>query len=152
MLLSAATVVAASKTQPLQYVLSSLLIMAALSGIVISFWPALEVVPLWTVPALWANSVMNSRAVAKLLLRPWRSAENYGIWLMVLGAALAIVVALPLRPPWWWLLLAIGLQLAAVPWLIEKRPATPPPNYLPLWLWLGLSAASAIYARWHATQ
>src|SRR5687767_7060811 len=106
LLLSAATVIATAKTQPLQYSISSLLIMAALSGIVIWFWPALEIVPGWTVPALWANAVLNSRAVAKLLLRPWRAAENYGIWLMALGAALAITVALPLRPPWWWFLFA----------------------------------------------
>lgn len=148
-LLTFLSLFALSRTQPWQNVLTTFLVMTLLAT------PSLFIdlaLPPWAFPAIWTNIVLNSRGVAKLLLRPWRSAKGYGFWLIGLGSLLATVILLPLKPSWIFLPFAALLQLLTVPWLIDKKPVAPPPNYFPLWLWVALAAGSILYVRSFATQ
>ena len=119
----------------------------------------------WPVPALWIIIVLNSRGVARLILRPWRKLKNYGFWLIGITTALVILFDLALEPfasqanhYWLWLpttfpvtwqgvplvnslgwLLATLLMLAvATPPLINKqsRSRKTVPDYHPLIVWL----------------
>ncbi|MBI3192701.1 MAG: carotenoid biosynthesis protein, partial [Pedosphaera parvula] len=46
----------------------------------------------WPIPLLWICVLLNSRAVARLILRPWRRTGHYGVWLIALAAALAVAI------------------------------------------------------------
>ncbi len=52
----------------------------------------------WPLPLLWIIVILNSRGVAKLILRPWRKLRNYGYWLIGLTAMLVAVFDLALEP------------------------------------------------------
>lgn len=120
----------------------------------------------WPAPLVWICVLLNSRAVARLILRPWRKTERYGLWLIGLAAALAVVTDLALEPyaaqvqHYWiwqtvgaslhwqpaplvnflgWLVTAVVLLVLAAPWLINKRPVKHPPDFLSLALWLMLN-------------
>ena len=135
----------AARTQPWQNAIGAFVWMTLLSSGLVLVWPNLvpEGFPRWAVPLLWSNVVLNSRGVAKLLLRSWRSTEFYGLWLMATAAMLAVVLLLPCKWPLAmlavWFAFAIILQLASVPWLIEKKPVVSPPNFFPLWIWIALA-------------
>ena len=119
----------------------------------------------WPIPALWIIIVLNSRGVARLMLRPWRKLKNYGFWLIGITTALVMLFDLALEPfasqtnhYWFWLpttfpitwqnvplvnslgwVLATLLMLAfATPALINKqsRSRKTVPDYHPLIVWL----------------
>ncbi len=48
----------------------------------------------WTLPLLWIVTVLNSRGVARLVLRPWRKIRAYGFWLIGLRRSGAVHDAL----------------------------------------------------------
>lgn len=131
----------------------------------------LGVVP-WCMPAIWIIAILNSRGVAKLILRPWRKLGIYGYWLAGVTAALTVLFAAGLEPfasqvkhnwTWetrgssftWhgaplvsflgWLITALVILALATPLLINKRPGTeqPPPDCHPLLIW---QAALALFA------
>lgn len=52
----------------------------------------------WPLPAIWIIAILNSRGVAKLILRPWRKLKNYGFWLIGVTAALVLIFDLALEP------------------------------------------------------
>jgi len=52
----------------------------------------------WAVPLIWIVTVLNSRGVARLVLRPWRKTKTYGFWLIGLTAALTMLFVLALDP------------------------------------------------------
>ena len=52
----------------------------------------------WAMPLIWVVVVLNSRGVARLVLRPWRKTKNYGFWLVGLTAVLTALFALALDP------------------------------------------------------
>lgn len=52
----------------------------------------------WGMPLLWVVAVLNSRGVARLILRPWRKTRTYGFWLMGVTAALVMAFDLALDP------------------------------------------------------
>lgn len=52
----------------------------------------------WTVPLLWIFAVLNSRGVARLILRPWRKQKNYGFILIGVTAVLVTGFDLALEP------------------------------------------------------
>jgi hypothetical protein len=114
----------------------------------------------WSTPVAWVVLVPNARGVARLALGPWRAAKNYGFWLMGLAGLLLALLDLAMgrcgswaRECWAWpglaaapgwqalnvFVLAVVVQLCAIPWLINKKPGTPPPDYHPLWVWALLS-------------
>lgn len=119
----------------------------------------------WAMPMLWVVTLLNSRGVARLILRPWRKLRAYGFWLIGLTVALTglLVAALepfaglvkhywiwePIRLPitWGgapitnylgWLVVALLIMAFAAPALIDKRarPIKRPPDYHPLISWL----------------
>ena len=146
-----ATMVAMARSQPWQNVITSFVLISAFS---IVLPDGLAPLPRWVTPIFWSNVVLNSRGVAKLLLRRSRSNQFYGYGLIAIAALLSVVPllsfarsSLPI-----WFASAIILQLLTIPWLIEKKPVTPPPNSWPLVPWTFLAVASFAYARWHATQ
>ena len=124
----------------------------------------LSVLP-WPVPLLWVVAILNSRGVARLILRPWRKLRTYGYWLIGLTAALTVVFDLGLEPfasrvklywiwiptkfplTWYgaplvnslgWLLAALLILAFVTPALINKqqRQAKRAPDYFPLIVWL----------------
>lgn len=122
-----------------------------------------ESVP-WTVPLIWVVAIFNSRGVARLFLRPWRKAKNYGFLLLGLTVLLMLAFDLALEPfaranhLWLWQPTKIpvtwygatplaflgwafvsGIILAIImPYLIRKQPGnSSSANFGPLVLWLG---------------
>ena len=52
----------------------------------------------WAMPLLWVVAVLNSRGVARLILRPWRKIRAYGFWLIGLTAVLTMLFDCALEP------------------------------------------------------
>jgi uncharacterized membrane protein len=44
----------------------------------------------WAMPLIWVVAILNSRGVARLILRPWRKTKIYGFWLIGLTATLVL--------------------------------------------------------------
>lgn len=51
----------------------------------------------WPMPLVWVVVVLNARGVARLIMRPWRKARNYGFWVMGIAAGLAALFDLGLE-------------------------------------------------------
>ena len=180
-LAAAASVAILARTLPLQSVLFAALITALIggAGLGLSAQTGLPFGPVsfgdihgpllfncvpWKVPFLWIVAILNSRGVARLVLRPWRKVKNYGFLLMTASVVLTLAFALALEPfarakhLWLWQPTKIsltwqgasplvflgwtfvtGLILAVImPYLIRKQPGNPSaPDFTPLALWLG---------------
>ena len=119
----------------------------------------------WAMPVFWVLAILNSRGVARLILRPWRKLHAYGFWLIGVTTVLTVLFDLALDPfasqvkhYWFWeptkfslswhgapLVSFLGwavvtlLILAFVtPMLINKHPVHQrPPDFQPLGVWLG---------------
>lgn len=127
--------------------------------------PRLLKILAWPIPFLWIVAVLNSRGVARLILRPWRKLRTYGFWLIGLTAALTVLFDAGLEPfaaavkHYWlwqptrlpltwgsapatnflgWLLTALLILAFATPTLIVKRArsGSRPPDYHPLVVWV----------------
>ncbi len=120
----------------------------------------------WPMPFLWVMAILNSRGVARLILRPWRKLRSYGFWLIGVTAALTLLFDVALEPfattvkHYWvwhptrlpmtwggapmtnffgWALTALLILAFATPALIDKRQQRSthrPPDYHPLATWL----------------
>ena len=119
----------------------------------------------WPMPVIWVIAVLNSRGVARLILRPWRKTRRYGFWLLSMTALLAVLFDLALEPfatlarkfwlwlptklpfTWFeapitnlvgWILVVLLILAFATPCLINKqqRPRLSTPDYHPLIVWL----------------
>ncbi len=184
----AATLVSMARRLPAQNVAACALIVASAAGLVtavgaktgmpfgrfeytFTFAPALLGLQACVIPLVWAALLLNSRGVAKLMLRPWRREDHYGYWLLCASSVLAVLAgagheAFAVRfrhywtwtgstpstdwygTPWmnfaaWLTVAAVGLILAT-PWLISKRPVQQPQDFSPLWIWLGLNTYFSI--------
>jgi putative membrane protein len=122
----------------------------------------LHILP-WPVPFIWVVAILNARGVARLVLRPWRQARNYGFWLIGVSVVLAVLFALGLEPfatvvkhywtweatrlrcDWYgapcvnffaWALTSLLILVFVTPALLNKSPVRHPPNYYPLAVWL----------------
>ena len=119
----------------------------------------------WAVPLIWIVTVLNSRGVARLVLRPWRKTKTYGFWLIGLTAALTMLFVLALDPfasrikhYWFWTSVKFPLTWQGAPlvdflsWgivtllilafvtpaLINKQLSRrSSPDFHPLCVWLG---------------
>lgn len=119
----------------------------------------------WTVPLLWVIAIFNARGVGRLMLRPWRKAKNYGVWLIGLTVGLTVTFDLGLEPYAWhvkhfwrwqptkisltwqgatplnflgWACVSLLILVFVTPLLIRKQPGkTGAPELHPLLLWLG---------------
>jgi uncharacterized membrane protein len=120
----------------------------------------------WPMPLLWIVVVLNSRGVARLIIRPWRKTTFYGFWVIGLACLLAVALDFALEPfatqvqrywllhstktvigwystPWVKFLAWFVTTLAALgfttPWLLNKTPVKQPTDYHPLVLWVLLN-------------
>jgi uncharacterized membrane protein len=120
----------------------------------------------WPMPFLWLVVVVNSRGLARLLLRPWRKTTYYGFWVIGQAGLLAVLFDTGLEPfatsarhywiwethvhvpswysaPWvnflGWFVTTLGILAFTTPWLINKQPIKQPTDYHPLVLWLLLN-------------
>lgn len=190
-LATAGTLAALWRRLPLQNVLAAALIIAVMGGAAhivgeitgipfgpFTFGPAagpklFKTVP-WAVPLLWVVVILNSRGVARLILRPWRKTKTYGLWVIGLTAALVMMFDLALDPfasrvgHYWlwtptkfpvtwqgaplvnflsWAAVSLFMLAFVTPLLINKRPKGPSrPDYHPLGLWLGALLLFAVAA------
>lgn len=133
----------------------------------------------WPMPLVWIVVILNSRGVARLILRPWRKVRTYGFWLIGITVALTVLFDLALEPfaaavkHYWlwhptrlpftwvgapvtnflgWLVTALFTLVFATPALINKRrqrSSSRPPDYHPLVVWL---LAVALFAAGAATR
>jgi len=120
----------------------------------------------WPVPLLWTVIVLNSRQIARLILRGWPELPARGFWTIGIASLLAVAVDFGLEPfassvrDYWrwptpassfawhgvswvnflgWMVVACLILIAITPWMIDKRPGTNlRPNLYPLWLWLAV--------------
>lgn len=177
-----ATLTALARQLPVQNALLSAVIIAAI-GTTAHVFGAVTAIPFgpfrfteaagprifnlvsWAVPMLWVAVVLNSRGVARLILRPWRKLRAYGFWLIGLTVILTVLLAAALEPfasavkRYWfweptrlpftwagapitsflgWFVVTLLIMAFAAPPLIDKRarPVSRPPDYQPLILWL----------------
>ena len=121
------TAISLLRELPLQYVMTILCITYAISALAHFVFHK----PCWWLPLV----VLNSRGVGRLLLFKWREGSHYGWWLIALTCVLSSILVLQWITP----LLALIMQLAALPWLIKRRPAAEQPSYFPAINWLLLA-------------
>jgi len=119
----------------------------------------------WTMPLLWVVAVLNSRGVARLILRPWRKMRAYGFWLIGLTALFTMLFDCALEPfaahakHYWiwttsgysltpsgaplsnsvgWFIVTLLMLAFATPVLINKQLSKrSTPDFHPLAVWLG---------------
>ena len=119
----------------------------------------------WAMPLLWVVIVLNSRGVARMILRPWRKNKKYGFRAIALAGILVLLFDVALEPfatlvkHYWrwvptaipvtwegaalvnflsWGFIAVLMLLFVTPVLISKKPRPKSgPDYHPLCLWLG---------------
>ena len=117
----------------------------------------------WVLPMIWVILLLNCRAVASLLLSPWRSAGNYGLRVLGLSTLLCLLFTASLEPfattanhywswnptripitwystpvlvLWTWTLISFIGQVLITPALIQKSPVPRPASLLHYWIWL----------------
>ena len=178
-----ATLLAMIRNLPAQNVIPAALLIVFISGVIetlgvktgIPFGPFFYTETLgpqlfhllpWPVPVIWVVVILNSRGVARLILRPWRKLPNYGYWSIGLTCLLVVLCDASLEPfarvnhywiwqtskkipawygaPWVnfvaWGTVTLLILGFITPWLINKKPVSrPPPDYLPLIIWLLLT-------------
>jgi uncharacterized membrane protein len=120
----------------------------------------------WAAPLIWVIAILNSRGVARLILRSRRRSPNYGLWVMGLTVLLVVLLDLSFEPyatqvkeywswkptkihsdwygtPWvnflGWAVSSLLILLFVTPALINKSPAPLPPLYPCLLVWELLS-------------
>jgi uncharacterized membrane protein len=193
-LATAGTLAALARQLPLQNVLLAALVIALIGGGVsalgtrsgIPFGPFLFGAPAgpelfgalpWAAPLLWVVVILNSRGVARLILRPWRKIKNYGFWLIGLTTALTVLFDLALEPfaarlkHYWlwtptkfpltwqgaplsnffgWGMVTLLILAFVTPALINKQLSKrSSPDFHPLGVWLG---AILLFAAGSATR
>jgi uncharacterized membrane protein len=117
------------------------------------------------IPLLWVVAVLNSRGVARLVLRPWRKIRSYGFWLIGLTALFTMLFDCALEPfaaharHYWiwtagsvsltpsgapisnsvgWFIVTLLMLAFATPVLINKQLSKrSAPDFHPLAVWLG---------------
>lgn len=128
----------------------------------------------WAMPFIWIVAILNSRGVARLILRPWRKLRMYGFWIIGVTTVLTLLFDFGLEPfatrfehywlwrptkmpfNWYgaplsnflgWLVTALLALAFTTPSLINKKPSKSVPDYHPLIVWVAtniLFAAAAI--------
>jgi uncharacterized membrane protein len=182
LLATTSTIVSLERQLPMQNVLLAVAVIAIIGG-AISALGAISGIPFgpftftseigpkifrklpWAIPLIWIVTVLNSRGVARLILRPWRKTKTYGFWLMGLAAVLVMLFVLALDPfasrikdYWFWTPMKFPLTWQGAPlvdflsWgivtllilafvtpaLISKRLSKrSTPDFHPLCVWLG---------------
>lgn len=179
----ASTIISLSGQLPLQNILLAAVIIAIVGGGV-QLLGALTGIPFgpivyaqnagpqlfdsmsWAVPLIWVIAILNSRGVARLIMRPWRKLRVYGYWLIGLTALLTLLFDFGLEPyatgvkhywfwrptklpiAWYgaplsnflgWLVTTLVILAFATPALMKKKPARSPRNHDPLIVWISVN-------------
>jgi uncharacterized membrane protein len=131
----------------------------------------------WIMPLLWVVAVLNSRGVARLVLRPWRKVRAYGFWLMGLTALFTMLFDAALEPfathikhywiwtaggfsllppdapvsnPVGWFVVTLLILAFATPVLINKQLSKrSAPEFHSLAVWLGAIVLCGVAAAGH---
>jgi uncharacterized membrane protein len=131
----------------------------------------------WAMPLLWVVAVLNSRGVARLILRPWRKIRAYGFWLIGLTALFTMFLDCALEPfavhakHYWiwttagysltpqgaplsnsvgWFIVTLLILAFATPALINKQLSKrSTPDFHPLAVWLGAIMLFAVGTAMH---
>jgi putative membrane protein len=119
----------------------------------------------WCVPLIWVVAILNSRGVARLILRPWRKMSTYGFWLMGLTTMLTVLFDFSFEPfasrvnHYWlwtptifpvtwqgvplsnflgWLVVSLLIVVFIAPILINKQPRKKHSrDFYPFTIWVG---------------
>jgi uncharacterized membrane protein len=182
LLATAGTLASLCRQLPLQNILLAAFVIAIIGGGVsglgvrtaLPFGPFFYGIPMgpqmfktlpWAMPLVWVVVILNSRGVARMILRPWRKNKNYGFRAIALAGVLVLLFDLALEPfatlvkHYWrwvptavpvtwqgaalvnflsWGFIAVLILFFVMPVLISKKPRTKSgPDYHPLCLWLG---------------
>jgi uncharacterized membrane protein len=113
----------------------------------------------WPIPFVWLVIILNSREVARLVLRPYRRSNAYGYWVIGITIVLALLMDLVFEPfgvnimhywiwgairihlDWYhtpfinflaWIITSLIILAFATPSLINKRPFRLAPDLRPL--------------------
>ncbi len=127
----------------------------------------------WAVPFLWMVATLVSRSTAKTILRPWRQIPGYTYVWISLAALLTLILALGFDPVgfrsrtswtnsasggpntrlvWFYVLIALIIQLFISPWLVNKKLMKPSLESHSLVLWILLATAWLMAAdQWDQT-
>jgi uncharacterized membrane protein len=180
----ATTLMTMGRSLPAQNVILAATLIAVISGIVetisaktgIPFGPLVYTDNLgpelfgtlpWPIPVIWVVVILNSRGVARLILRPWRKMGKYGFWVIGLTCLLSVILDLGFEPfaarvnhywiwhvpntvlawytaPWvnfvGWATTTLLILAFTTPWLINKKQfKNAPRDYYPLIVWLLLN-------------
>lgn len=130
----------------------------------------------WAAPLIWVVILLNSRGVARLMMRPWRRTRSYGFWVIGITAGLVVLLDLGLEPfasrveHYWlwtptklalayygapavnfvgWAVTALLMLAFATPTLINKKHGRQPVAYHPLLVWVLLDLLFAAGAAAH---
>lgn len=130
----------------------------------------------WAAPLIWVVAILNSRGVARLMMRPWRKMRSYGFWVIGITGVLVAIFDLGLEPfatrvqHYWvwnptkmaidyygtpyvnfvaWAAVALLILGFVTPSLINKKPGKSPPSFHPLILWLLLQLLFMVAAASH---
>jgi hypothetical protein len=157
-LFSAATIAGITCTLPLQNAIAA----AVLSVAIVALSLALtERSLLWPFPLLWTAIILNSRGVARLIVRRWVTLPNPGLWIIGIACVLIGFTALgfelfevqagelsagPLvRYVFRWAASALVVLVATYPWMLDKKLMLPPtPNREPAYAWLSFHAVIVV--------
>jgi uncharacterized membrane protein len=117
------------------------------------------------IPLIWVVAIINSRGVARLILRPWQKSKLYGLRLIGLTCLLTVLFDFGLEPfapkashsriweqpettftwytsPWinlvGWAITTLLILTFATPWFIDKRSVGQRPDYHSLIVWVSL--------------
>jgi len=131
----------------------------------------------WAIPLLWVVAVLNSRGLARLILRPWRKIHAYGFWLIGLTALFTMLFDCALEPfaahakHYWiwtttsysltpqgaplsnsvgWFIITLLILAFVTPTLINKQLSKrSAPDFHPFIVWLGAMLLFATGAAMH---
>ncbi|HXE42011.1 MAG TPA: carotenoid biosynthesis protein [Candidatus Baltobacteraceae bacterium] len=182
LLVTASTISALSRQLPSQNVLAASIIIALAGGAISvvgeifgnpfgSFLVGVESGPRifgtapWAMPLIWVTFILNSRGVARLILRPWRKTRTYGFRLIGITAVLTAFFEFAFEPfatftkHFWfweptqlpvswhgaplvnfvsWAVITILILAFTTPLLINKQLSKrPAPDFYPLIIWSG---------------
>lgn len=182
LLATGSSIIALSRQLPLQNVLLAAFIIALAGGAIsavgemfgvpfgrfyvgVNSEPRIFGTASWAMPLIWVTAILNSRGVARLILRPWRKTRSYGFRLIGLTAALTALFDFAFEPfaTWvkhfwfwgrtqipisWqgaplvnffsWAVMTLLILAFVTPLFINKQLSKrPSPDFHPLMVWLG---------------
>jgi hypothetical protein len=86
--------------------------------------------------------VVCARGAAKALLWRTRNSPNAGLWIFGLATLLSLIPSLGGWSFMSRMLIIPACLILGTPWFIDKRRVDLPPDFRPLWIWMGVCVAA----------